>query len=132
MKATAVGYMQGTDPIFLSRMVAQGIYTMPLGNGVDNHGKYIALVTKSDNLAMVVGHFHKFIPPFEEGGVKAADRLYACRLHEIPVLILCPSEIFDDCKKILGECAEWVTLLEPDKLCDTAFSILDEENAPSS
>ena len=122
----SIGYMQGTDPIFLTQMVVQNIYTMPLGNGVDNHGKYIALVTKSDDLALVVGHFHKFIPPFE-GGMKASDRLYACNLHEIPVLMLCPTDIHEKAKEILVDCEEWVTMVDPENLYEEAMKILEKK-----
>jgi hypothetical protein len=57
-----IGYFEGTDPLVLANLSIVGHSTMPLGNGFDNHGKYVGHITKDDNVSVVVGYFHKIMP----------------------------------------------------------------------
>ena len=54
-----VGYLDGTDGLFLTNLAIKGVDTLPLSNGWDNHGKYLGHITKQDNIALVVGYLHK-------------------------------------------------------------------------
>jgi len=107
-----VGYLEGTHALYLTRLVAKGIDTLPLSNGADNHGKYVGLLSKSDNISLVVGYLHKVIPTAEHG-IAPKDMLYSCRLHKIPVMLIVPSELQADAKKILKEAADDVMLVDP-------------------
>ncbi len=107
-----VGYLEGTHALYLTKLVAKGIDTLPLGNGVDNHGKYVGLLTKSDNVSLVIGHLHKVVPTAREG-IAPKDLFYACKLHKIPVFVIVPKELQAEAKNILGQAAGDVTLVDP-------------------
>ena len=62
-----VGYLEGTDPVMLSRLAAGGVGTLPLSNGVDNHGKFINAITERDEIDLVVGPLHKIMHTQHQG-----------------------------------------------------------------
>jgi hypothetical protein len=43
-----IGYLEGTDPEFLTTLVCKGYKTLPIGNDIDNHGKNIAYISIAD------------------------------------------------------------------------------------
>ena len=118
-----IGYLEGTDPLYLSKLVAEGYDTMPLSNGADNHGKYIGLVTKSEGIEMIVGFFHKIVPPIGMN-MTCNDILYSAKLHKIPVILVAPAESHDQAIKKLGKAAKIVTLITPEQLWDTTMKLL--------
>ena len=118
-----VGYLEGTDALFLTKLTVNGIDTLPLGNGADNHGKYIGLLTRSDNISLVIGYLHKVIP-INERSIAPKDMLYACKLHKIQVMLIVPAEIQKEAKRILKEAAEDVILVDPNSLWDEAMKVL--------
>ena len=118
-----IGYLEGTDVLFLTKLVTKGIDTLPLGNGADNHGKYVGLLSKSDNISLVIGYLHKVIPTTEQG-VAPKDMLYSCTLHKIPVMLIVPEELHGDAKKILKDAASHVMLVDPKHMWDQTMKIL--------
>ena len=56
-----VGYLEGTDPLLLSSLTAEGIETLPVANTWDGHGKPINQLGKGE-VNLVVGYLHKVIP----------------------------------------------------------------------
>lgn len=121
-----VGYLEGTDPLFLSRLVANGFDTMPISNGADNHGKYIRLVTKNDGIGAIVGYFHKVVPPADMD-MEPADLLYSTKLHHIPVILVAPKDVHEQAKKKLEKVGEDVILTTPEELWDTTMKILNKD-----
>jgi hypothetical protein len=116
-----LAYLEGTNPLTLTRLNLEGIGTTPLGNGFDGHGKYIGHLTKRDAITVVVGHLHKILPT----GVESAsprDFLIACHTQDIPVLLVVPEEGQDKAREMLGEAADWVALVTPDELYDEAIN----------
>jgi len=118
-----VGYLEGTDALFLTKLVARGIDTLPLGNGADNHGRYVGLLSKSDNISLVIGYLHKVIPTAEHT-IAPKDLLYSCKLHKIPVMLIVPQELQEDAKKTLKEAANDVILVDPKNLWDEVMKVL--------
>jgi len=118
-----VGYLEGTDPLFLSRLVVDGYDTLPLSNGADNHGKYIGLVTKNDGIDVIVGFFHKIIPPADMN-MTCDDILYSAKLHKIPVILIAPAASHEKAQKKLGRSAKIVRLVTPDQIWDATMEIL--------
>ncbi len=118
-----IGYLEGTDASFLTKLVAKGIDTLPLGNGADNHGKYVGLLSKTDSVSLVIGYLHKVVPTAEHG-IAPKDMLYSCRLHNIPVMLLVPTELQEEAKKILKEAAGDVILVDPKNVWDETIKIL--------
>lgn len=113
-----IGYLEGTDPQLLSRLVLDGFGTLPLGNGWDGHGKYVNHLTRDDNVDAVVGYLHKIFPP--EGSAEGPrDVLFACRTHGIPVYLIVPKEKHDSARNYLKHMAEGVTLVDSAEVYQT-------------
>lgn len=121
-----VGYLSGTDPATLSQLVASGVNTIPFSNGWDNHGKYIGMVTVSDNLGAIIGYFHKLVAP-PEAQTPPATFLEKARIHKIPVVVICPANVMDRAKQVLGDSGadlHWVT---PDQVHDKVMSLVGSQ-----
>jgi len=118
-----VGYFEGTDPMILTTLAAEGIDTLPLGNGEDGYGKYIGHITKGDNISLVVGYLHKVIP-LAEMAAKPSDILYSCMVHKIPVVLLVPKQFHEKAKKVLEDVAEKVRLADPKNALNEIIKML--------
>jgi len=119
-----IGYMEGTDPNLLSSLCAQGNDTAPLGNGSDGHGKYIAHITAADGIDLVIAYLHKLVSVSEMENVSIDDRLFACRRHDIPVLIVVPDRYKEGAKDRMKESKEFVELVAPDELEEKVMEVL--------
>lgn len=117
-----VGYLEGVDPVVLTRLTLHGVETLPLSNGVDQHGKNITLLTPSDKVSLVVGYFHKVVPV---SGIALPPEylLQACRLYKIPVLLLVPKEEIPKAEKMLSSVKEAVEFIDPQE----AFQAIKEK-----
>lgn len=111
-----IGYMEGTDPDLLSSLCAQGSDTLPLGNGTDGHGKYIAHVTRSDGFDVIISYLHKLVSVTGMEHVSIDDRLFACRRHDIPVIIVVPDKFKEEAKEKMSESQDYVELVSPEEL----------------
>lgn len=118
-----VGYLEGTDAVFLTRLVARGVDTLPLGNGADNHGKYIGFIDKSDAIDLVIGYFHKVVPLAVQKS-SPLELLRACQLHKIPVLLITPTELHDNARKMLADVTAELKLVDPSDVMAEARKIL--------
>jgi hypothetical protein len=107
-----VGYLEGTDPVILTRLAAAGIGTLPLSNGFDMHGKYVNHLTKQDGVAAVVGYLHKVLP-YNGAPVTPRDLLFACLTHDIAVLLIVGQSEQEAARKLLGEVRDRVQLVDP-------------------
>lgn len=119
-----IGYMEGTDPDLLSSLCAQGNDTLPLGNGTDGHGKYIAHVTASDEFDVIISYLHKLVSVTGMKNVSIDDRLFACRRHDIPVIIVVPGEFKDQAKERMAESSDYVDLVAPEELKEKVMEII--------
>lgn len=113
-----IGYLEGTNPDVLSSLIVEGHDTLPIGNGWDDHGKYIGHLTKNDNISLIVGYLHKVVPPKTES-VKASDVLSACEINDIPVLVVASEDEHKKAKSALGDVADYVKLVDPSKMEET-------------
>ncbi len=118
-----VGYMEGTNSELLTNLMLEGYETLPLANGWDNHGKYIAHVNKTDNLILVVGYLHKFIPVAKE--FKIGDEiLSSLRAYKIPVVFVVPKAKQVEAKRYLKGKVIKYEFADPGNLTATVISIL--------
>lgn len=117
-----VGYLEGTDPLILTRLNLEGIGTTPLGNSFDGHGKYVGHITRNDGITVVVGYLHKILPTGVHT-VAPPDFLNACRVHDIPVLMVAPADQHDKAVEALGEVSGWATVVTPETLYDEVLNI---------
>jgi hypothetical protein len=118
-----VGYMEGTNPELLTNLMLEGFETLPLSNGWDNHGKYIAHVNRTDNLSLVVGYVHKFIPVAKELA-KEEEILSSLKVYKIPTVFIVPSAKHAKTKKILSRKGLKYKLADPAEVSKVIMSML--------
>jgi hypothetical protein len=111
------GYLEGTDPLVLSRLAARGVGTLPLGNGIDNHGKFITTINERDEIDLIVGYLHKIMRTQHQGFL-TKDLLQPCLECGIPVWILVPEADQPIVRQALGAVGESITLVDPRALYD--------------
>jgi len=101
-----VGYFEGTDPLLLTKLAAEGVETLPVANTWDGHGKYVNHLSKGE-VNVVVGYLHKVIPAesvrTSSLSLMIDNMLSACKINDIPVLLIVPATLQDKAKKILGD-----------------------------
>jgi hypothetical protein len=114
-----VGYFEGTDPLLLTKLAAEGVETIPVANTWDGHGKFVNHLSKGE-VNLVVGYLHKVIPaePLRTSSLQLMldGMLSACKVHEIPVLLIVPGALHDKAERILGESAADIHLVAPEEL----------------
>ena len=86
-----VGYLEGTDPLVLTRLAVRGVGTLPVSNGFDNHGKFITSISERDNVDVVIGYLHK-VTRTQRQGFYPHDLLQPCLDRGIAVVIVVPEE----------------------------------------
>ena len=120
MKSLArVAYFEGTDPVLLTKLAAEGIETLPVANTWDGHGKYVNHLGKGE-VNVVVGYLHKVIPAEQDRTsmfeLMLDHLLSACKAHNIPVLLIAPSNLHEKAKRILGDVGPNVHIVAPEEL----------------
>jgi hypothetical protein len=114
-----VGYFEGTDPLLLTKLSAEGVETLPIGNTWDGHGKYVNHLSKGE-VNVVVGWLHKVMPAEQQRTSLLPfmlDNLFgACKVHNIPVLLIVPANLHEKAKKVLGDVGPNVYTVAPEEL----------------
>jgi hypothetical protein len=118
-----VAYLEGTDPLVLTRLAAGGIGTIPVSNGFDDHGKYVNHITTADGVSVVIGYLHKVIPT-SVMTLTPRDLLFACVTLNIPVLLIAGKADHKKAKKLLGEMADHVRLVAPGELYEAVLETI--------
>ena len=118
-----IGYMEGTNSDLLSKLVAEGHETLPLGNGTDGHGKYIAHLTKSDGVALIISYFHKLSPI--SGHPSMDVMLSGCQIHNIPVILIVPEDAKSDAESRLEGQFDCVYIVSPEEVSGKINEILN-------
>jgi hypothetical protein len=111
-KRRVIGYLEGTDPLLLTRLASKGVETFPLSNGVDQHGKNMTLITSADNFSLVIGYLHKILPV---SGIALAPEylLKACQVYRVPVFLLVSKVDTAAAKRTLKNVGDFVTFVDP-------------------
>lgn len=114
-----VGYFEGTDPLLLSSLAAEGVETLPVANTWDGHGRYVNHLSKGE-VNVVVGYLHKIIPaePLRTSSLPLIlnDLLSACKIYDIPVLLIVKASLRDKAKMIIGDAGPNVHIVAPEEL----------------
>lgn len=118
-----VGYLGGTDSVWLTTLNAQGHTTLPLSNGFDGHGMNIGMLNKQNRVDLLIGYLHKLLPA-EGIDVTMAGMLHATTVYDIPVLVVCPTEIEGAARELIGEIPANVQFVDPSALPDAAHRSL--------
>ena len=104
--------------------------TLPFSNSWDNHGKFIAQITRRDNLELVIGWLHKFIPITKELGF--GDVLAPLRIYEIPVVFIVPDNLQKKAHDLLADKAVTYRLADPAVVTSTVFEMLEQKTESRS
>ena len=114
-----VGYFEGTDPLLLAVLAAEGVETLPIANTWDAHGKPVNHLSKGE-VDVVVGYFHKVIPAgqghtamFE---LLLDNMLVACKTHNIPVLLIAPKRVHLKARRLIGNVGSNVRIVSPEEV----------------
>jgi hypothetical protein len=107
-----IGYLEGMDPLVLTRLAARGAGTLPLSNGADNHGKFLAAISERDGVDLVVGYLHKIMRT-DQQGFYPRDLLQPCLDLGIPVLVVVPEADQAAARSALGPVSESIALVDP-------------------
>jgi hypothetical protein len=118
-----IGYMEGTDSGLLTKLAASGAETLPLGNGWDGHGQYIAHLNVGDGVSAVVGYYHKFVP-LSGSNLTPADLLKSCNICGIKIFIIADKDDHGRVKKTLGEVASDVQLMDTSEVRNALLKLL--------
>jgi len=120
-----VGYLEGTDPEFLTKLVCMGYKTLPIGNDIDNHGKNISFISIADKIDLIVGYLHK-VSPLSTVTKSLKEFLTPGIIHQIPILLLAPRETLTNAKRIVSEAttSPYIKVIDPKNLMDESMKIL--------
>jgi hypothetical protein len=120
-----VGYLEGTDPEFLTTLICKGYKTLPIGNDIDNHGKNIAFISIADKVDLIVGYLHK-VSPLPTMTKSLKEFLTPGIIHHIPILLLAPKETIIYAKKIVSEAttSTSIKVIDYKNLMDESMKIL--------
>jgi hypothetical protein len=121
--AKTIGYLDGTDPLWLSDLLLRGYDTLPISNGADGHGINILHLNPQHHLDLVIGYVHKIVP-FHEQELSVQELLHATRVYSIPMLIACPPGMLGVARTRLGELPPNVELVEVGQLLERAAKLL--------
>jgi hypothetical protein len=118
-----IGYMEGTDSGLLTKLAASGAETLPLGNGWDGHGQYIAHLNVGDGVNAVVGYYHKFVP-LSGSNLTPSDLLKSCKICGIKIFVIADRDDHGKVEKELGEVAADVRLADPSEVADALLKLV--------
>jgi hypothetical protein len=120
-----IGYLEGTDPEFLTTLICKGYKTLPIGNDIDNHGKNIAFISIADKVDLIVGYLHK-VSPLPTMTKSLKEFLTPAIIHHIPIFLLAPKEVLTEAKKIVSEATtcQYIKVIDPENLRTEALKIL--------
>ena len=120
-----IGYLEGTDPEFLTTLVCRGYKTLPIGNDTDNHGKNIAFISIADKIDLIVGHLHK-VSPIPKMTKPLNEFLTPGIIHHIPILLSVPKEVIPEAKKIVSAVttSPYIKVIDSKNLMNETLKIL--------
>jgi hypothetical protein len=114
-----VGYFEGTDPLLLSKLAAEGIETIPVANTWDGHGKLVTHLSKGE-VNVVVGYLHKVVPaePLRTAALPLMvdNMLSACKVFDIPTLLIVPANLREKAQRILSGTEVKIQIVSPEQL----------------
>lgn len=118
--------MVGTSSELLTNLLLEGFETLPLSNGWDNHEKYIARINRTDDLALVVGYLHKFIPLAREFKI-GQDILSSLRIYEIYAIFIVQKAKQERARKFLKGKGVVYEFVDPNDLTRAVIGILENK-----
>ena len=125
MKRKSVGYFEGTDPAVLTSFICDGCDTIPISNGLDNHGQHVRSVNEDTKVDVLMGYLHKINAPVGDE-TQPEDIFHICLTYQIPFLVIVPRELHDCARKSFEKCPDVVQFVDPSDVLETARRILKD------
>ena len=119
-----IGYFAGTDSRLLTYLICHGYDTIPISNGLDNHGRHVRRINENNRLDLLVGYLHKIWSP-DYAETQYQDIFHICRAFRMPLLLEVPSELQELAKALLEEMPEEVRFVDPSEIVEAALAILE-------
>ncbi len=123
MVRKAVGYFEGTDSRLLTQLIMLGYDTIPVSNGLDNHGKSVARINSEEKYDVLVGYLHK-ITAQDDDELQSQDIFHICRTYDIPLLLEVPTHLQERARELLPDAPKIVEFLDPAETLDRALQLL--------
>jgi hypothetical protein len=118
-----VGYFEGTDSTLLTYLICDGYDTIPISNGLDNHGRYVRRINQNNRFDLLVGYLHKICGP-DDAETQYQDIFHICRAFRMPLLLEVPSDLQEQARALLGDIPEEVQFVDPSDILEAALAIL--------
>ena len=122
-----IGYFDGTDSRLLTALICAGHDTIPIANGLDNHGQHARLINDDNRYDLLLAPLYKIYAPEEHdtNTVTYQDMFRICGTYSIRMLIAVPHALQSRAGDLLGEMPDTVRLVDPDEMLPVATEILD-------
>lgn len=124
--AKVIGYMEGTDPLWLTSLSAMSYTTMPLSNGWDGFGMNIQLITDQRKPDLVLCYLHKLIPT-PGADVTLGDLLERTHMFDIPVIIVCPKDLHEQARNKAGNIPANAELTDPAEVMERVKTLIKKD-----
>lgn len=124
-----IGYLEGTNPEVLDQLAIRGHRLFPLGDGGDNHGKSLALLSVFDAIDLIITHYHKLKRTSRLHYSSFGSLLESLRRSDTQVVLVAPVEITAQVRSELEAegVEDAVKLVLPEKLTGEVITLLEGE-----
>ena len=121
-----VGYFDGTDSGLLTALICAGHDTLPISNGLDNHGQHARLINDHNRYELLLAPLYKIYAPSEhdEQTVTYQDLFRICATYTIPMLVAVPRDLQTRAVELLGDIPATVRLVDPSEMHAVAEEVL--------
>ncbi len=121
-----IGYFDGTDPDLLTALICDGYDTVPIANGLDNHGQHARLINDQNRYDLLLTPLYKIYAPEDADAdtVTYQDVFRICRTYSIPLIVTVPTPLASRARQLLGDPPDIVRLADPDDMLKVAEEIL--------
>lgn len=121
-----IGYFDGTDSSLLTALICEGHDTIPVSNGLDNHGQHARLINDQNRYSLLIAPLYKIFAPesHEPDTVTYEDVFRLCRTYSIPLLVEVPAPLHERARELLGDPPDIVRLVDSADLYEVANEFL--------
>ena len=126
-----IGYFDGTDPDLLSALICAGYDTIPISNGLDNHGQHARLINDHNRYDLLLAPLYKIYAPEDHDAdtVTYQDVFRICRTYSIPLIVNVPRALDTRARELLGDPPAVVRLADSADMLAVAKELLEEPAA---
>ena len=123
-----IGYFDGTEPNLLTALICAGHDTVPISNGLDNHGQHARLINDQNRYSLLMAPLYKLYAPEkrEADTVTHQEVVRLCRTYSIPLLISVPESLHTRAREVLDDPPEIVRLVDPSEMLEVATELLSD------